>query len=389
MTADNSSETAQEGDSLPSSATPAQKNKPALIKKLPRVSLKDIAQDLGISPTAASFAINDKPGVSEETKKKVKEAASRLGWSPIYAAQALSSSKTMTIGFAPSQVRTNFQNESFMLHFMAGIHDSLSHYRYGLLFRPSSSMTEELNIYKDWARRRRVDGVILTDLRANDPRPQLLAELGVPAVLAGGPDPHDFVPSLSIDDSKTMEMILDHLVKMGHRRIAYLAGDAELDYSRIRAQVLRDYAQRHQLESVSIHYTNFDANVATTLTSSILSTAEPPTALIYENEIMAAWSLRALEKMRFTDSRAIFSQTGEERELPPWERLPAIVSFEDSFICTTTFPTLTAVHRDAMEYGQKVANLLLKVLKNEKVEGNRKILPPRLIVRESTSMVRP
>lgn len=68
-----------------------------------RVSLKDIADELGISQTAVSFAINDRPGVSAETKCKVKETAARMGWSPVYAAQALGSSKTMTVGFAPSR----------------------------------------------------------------------------------------------------------------------------------------------------------------------------------------------------------------------------------------------------------------------------------------------
>lgn len=352
--------------------------------KRTRVSLKDIAQDLGISPTAASFAINDKPGVSEETKKKVKDAASRLGWSPIYAAQALSSSKTMTIGFAPSRVRSNFQNESFMLHFMAGIHDSLSRHRYGLFFRPSASMDEELQLYKDWAGRKRVDGVILTDLRAHDPRPKLLADLGVPAVLAGGPAPDDVLPSLSIDDSETMEIILDHLVHVGHKRIAYIAGNSELDYSHIRARALEKYATAHHLDSIGVHYTNFDTSVTTTLTSSLLAGVEAPTALIYENEIMAASSLRALEKLRFIGSVPQNSQ-GEGISNNPWGYLPAIVSFEDSFICKVTFPTLTAVHRDAMEYGKKVANLLLKVLRGERVAGNRSILPPRLVVRESTS----
>lgn len=71
-----------------------------------RVSLKDIADELGISQTAVSFAINDRPGVSAETKRRVKEAAAKLGWTPVYAAQALGSSKTMTIGFAPRTPRT-------------------------------------------------------------------------------------------------------------------------------------------------------------------------------------------------------------------------------------------------------------------------------------------
>ena len=81
-----------------------------------RVSLKDIADELGISQTAVSFAINDRPGVSAETKRRVKEAAAKMGWRPIYAAQALGSSKTMTVGFAPSRSVQGLKEETFMSH---------------------------------------------------------------------------------------------------------------------------------------------------------------------------------------------------------------------------------------------------------------------------------
>lgn len=110
------------------------------VAKPHRVGLKDIADELGISQTAVSFAINDRPGVSEETKRRVKEAASKLGWSPVYAAQALGSSKTMTVGFAPARSSNGLRDEGFMLHFMTGLHESLSLKGYGLLYQPCSSV---------------------------------------------------------------------------------------------------------------------------------------------------------------------------------------------------------------------------------------------------------
>ena len=68
-----------------------------------------------------------------------------MGWSPVYAAQALGSSKTMTVGFAPSRAEDGIQNDSFMMQFMAGIHQSLSRHGYGLLFRPCTSDKEAIN----------------------------------------------------------------------------------------------------------------------------------------------------------------------------------------------------------------------------------------------------
>lgn len=342
-----------------------------------RVSLKDIAKELGISQTAVSFAINDKPGVSRRTKRRVKDAAARLGWSPVYAAQALGSSRTMTIGFAPARSIDAFQTETFMLHFMAGIHASLSDHGYGLLFRPCRSLEEELTTYEDWARRKRVDGVILVDSLIDDPRPGRLKALGMPAVLAGGPDTHHELPSLSIDDSKTMTTILKHLRAQGHRRIAYLSGDPKLDYSRARASAFHHFAQGNGLDSAIVKFTDFDPDEAVNQTLSLFSGTHPYTAFIYENEILAAASLRSLN-MRRSDDAAV--------DLPArTDALPGIVSFEDSFICQSTSPSITAVHRDAGLYGTKVANLLLKVFDGGAVSSNRRILTPKLVIRESTA----
>ncbi|KFI49481.1 LacI family DNA-binding transcriptional regulator [Bifidobacterium biavatii] len=352
---------------------------PGTAAKPRRVGLKDIADELGISQTAVSFAINDRPGVSEETKRKVKQAAAKLGWSPVYAAQALGSSKTMTVGFAPTRSTDGLQDETFMLHFMSGLHESFSRKGYGLLYRPCSSQREELSVYKDWARRKRVDGVVLVDLRADDPRPALLADLGVPAVLAGGPDPSGLMPSLSIDDSGTMETVLKHLLDQGHRRIAYLSGDPTLDYSKDREASFRAFAKKKRLESIHVAFTDFDTAKAADLTLQMLRLPVPPTAFIYESETLAAASLHAVTERLVDEDLAGLSG---ERRYPGG--LPAIVSFEDSFVCEAAYPSITSVHRDAGEYGAKVARLLLKVLAGEQVSGNRKILTPTLVVRDST-----
>ena len=345
-----------------------------------RVGLKDIADELGISQTAVSFAINDRPGVSEETKRRVKEAAAKLGWVPVYAAQALGSSKTMTVGFAPARSADGIRDESFMLHFMSGLHSSLSRKRYGLLYQPCTSLKEETSVYKDWARRKRVDGVVLVDLREDDPRPELLRRIGIPAVLAGGPDPTGALPSLSIDDSGTMEMVLKHLLECGHRRIAYLSGNAALGYSRERVASFRRFAASRRLSSSQVAFTEFDPQTAARLTLEMAGADEPPTAFIYESETLALASMRAVGEWLARDVDA----DGGLLRYP--YNLPAVVSFEDSFLCEMSYPSITSVHRDASEYGAKVAKLLLKVLAGERVAGDRKILTPGLAVRDSTVM---
>lgn len=201
------------------------------------------------------------------------------------------------------------------------------------------------------------------------------------AVLAGGPDPNNYVPSLSIDDSRTMGTVLEHLSSLGHRRIAYLSGDSNLDYSQGRVSAFRSFAKRRKLESINIEFTNFDAEQAAMLTLEMLRSPKPPTAFIYETEILAAASLHAMAEAYATGQL----KTGEGQSAGYPNGLPAIVSFEDSFICEAAYPSITSAHRDASEYGAKVAKLLLKVLAGEQVSGNRRILTPKLVVRDSTA----
>ena len=104
-------------------------------------------------------------------------------------------------------------------------------------------------------------------------------------------------PSLSIDDSRTMGTVLEHLSSLGHRRIAYLSGDSNLDYSQGRVSAFRSFAKRRKLESINIEFTNFDAEQAAMLTLEMLRSPKPPTAFIYETEILAAASLHAMAEV--------------------------------------------------------------------------------------------
>jgi DNA-binding LacI/PurR family transcriptional regulator len=208
-------------------------------------------------------------------------------------------------------------------------------------------------------------------------------ELGIPAVLAGGPDSEGLVPSLSIDDSETMDKILRHLIEVGCNRIVYFSGDRDLEYSKMRVAAFNDLSTRYALEFSAVSYTNFDSEVAATQTCSMMSSEFAPDAFIYENETMAAASLRALERLSFSSKIPAGLCKGKGEEFP--NNLPAIVSFEDNFICTATYPSITAVRRDPGEYGQCVAGLLIKRLGGEFDFVNQGIFEPQLIVRESTA----
>lgn len=215
--------------------------------------MKDIARRAGVSESAVSFALNDRPGVSETTRRRVRRVADQLGWRASTAARALSGEGAATVGLVLARPASSLGIESFFLQLVSGIQEVLSERHLGLLFRVVADAEEECAVYRRWWAEQRVDGVIVVDPRIGDPRPALLDALGLPAVVVGGRDvdrePHEPVPypvisTVRVDDAAAMGAIVDHLAGLGHHRVVHVAGLAGLAHTTRRIGSLRAGAAR-------------------------------------------------------------------------------------------------------------------------------------------------
>lgn len=330
-----------------------------------RPTLKDLAARLGISETAASFALNGRPGVSEQTRKRVLALAEELQWSPNHAARTLSGIASMTVGFVLTRDVQEFGMESFYLRLLAGTQSVLSDHGYGLLFQMTHSVDEELVVVRRWSEERRVEGVIISDLRRGDPRPAYLRDLGLPAVLAGGPDPKRLLPCVTVDDGAAIRLLVDHLRKTGHRRLAYVSGPVELLHVNRRIAAFRR-AAAGILAAAGVVGTDYGDEQGMAAARRLLDVADRPDAVVFDNEVLAVAGLRALRGAGLSVPADI-----------------SVASCEDSAVCTALQPSLTAVHRDPTVFGEAVAQKLLRLVHGEPdpvVEEQQ----PRLVVREST-----
>src|SRR5699024_1994565 len=181
------------------------------MKPKKRPTLRDIAHRVGVSETAASFALNGKPGISEDVRRRIIEAAEDMSYRPSYAARLLSGASSQSVGLVLPSTATSVDSELFFMRLMMGMQTVLTRARFGLLTQTADNVDEELAVYEQWNADRRVDGVVLINLRADDPRPDGIGSMGLPAVLAGGPDPDDRIPSVSIDDEAAMQIVLEHV----------------------------------------------------------------------------------------------------------------------------------------------------------------------------------
>uniref|UniRef100_A0AAU2JX39 LacI family transcriptional regulator n=1 Tax=Streptomyces sp. NBC_00049 TaxID=2903617 RepID=A0AAU2JX39_9ACTN len=344
-----------------------------------RPTIKDIARQAGVSESAVSFALNDRPGVSQDTRARIRRVAEELGWQPNSAARALSGERAGAVGLVLARPAHTLGVESFFLQLVSGIQEALSAARTALLFQVVEDIDAECALYRRWWAERRVDGVLVVDPRTSDPRPELLGQLALPAVTvgaaggaatgAGGTDPAATLSSVRADDAGAMTQVLEHLHGLGHRRIVHIAGLPDLAHTARRMESLRIEAARRglgpdQVRSVVTDYSDAEGAAAT---RRVLAEPHPPTALVYDNDVMAVAG----------------SAVAAELGIPVPGRL-SIVAWDDSALCRVTHPRLTALVRDTAGFGRLAAEELLALLAGSPPRV-RESEQPRLEPRESTA----
>ncbi|OEV04115.1 LacI family DNA-binding transcriptional regulator [Streptomyces oceani] len=342
-----------------------------------RPTIKDIAQRAGVSESAVSFALNGRPGVSEGTRNRVRRVAAQLGWQPSTAARALSGEGSATIGLVLARPASTLGVESFFLQLVSGVQEVLAARRLGLLFQVVPDLEAECEIYRRWWAERRVDGLLVVDPRTDDPRPALLTELGLPAVVIGAMNTHpggeenttseSHLANLWADDAGAMASVVDHLHDLGHRRIVHVAGLPELVHTQRRVNSLRAEAERRGLPEVRSVSTDYSDSEGAAATRRLLTGEHPPTAIVYDNDVLAVAGL------------AVATERGY--------RVPddlSVIAWDDSVLCRSTHPPLTALSRDTTAFGQHAAEQLLAMLDGEAGTRVQDTLP-HLLARGSTA----
>ncbi|WP_214413992.1 LacI family DNA-binding transcriptional regulator [Sphaerisporangium fuscum] len=333
-----------------------------------RPTIADIARRVGVSKGAVSFALNGRPGVSEATRARILRVAEEMNWRPHTAARALGGARAGAVGLVIARPARTLGVEPFFAQLLSGLQAGLSAQSVALELLVVEDTEAEIEVYRRWASEHRVDGFVLVDLKVRDPRVDVIEELAVPSVVLGGPGGHGSLSSVWADDREAMLSIADYLAALGHRRVAHVAGLPAFRHTQRRMRALRDSARRLGLAEVVSLPTDFtDAEGAAT-TRMLLSRPERPTAIVYDNDLMAVAGLGV---------------AGEMGVAVPGEL--SIVAFDDSVLTRIVHPALTSLSRDTFALGGEVAEEILAIIADPARRGDRKTQTPRLIVRESTA----
>src|SRR3954447_8598266 len=200
-----------------------------------RPTIADVARRAGVSAAAVSFAVNDRPGVSPETRERILAAARELGWRPSASARALTEARTRAIGLVLVRDAEQLELDAFFVRFLSGIERALTAADYALLLQlVPGDAAAALPAYERLAAAGRVDGFLLTDVEVDDPRFALLEPAGVPVVLAGHPVGRCPFPWVETRHGGGRPPPVEHLAGLGHERIGFFGGRANFEHVQVR-----------------------------------------------------------------------------------------------------------------------------------------------------------
>ena len=327
-------------------------------------TIREVAERAGVSYATVSHVINNTRVVSPETRQRVLAAMAELNYRPNALARSLRQGKTNTLGLVlPDSANPFFAEIS------RSIEDKAFNKGYSVFLCNTELDTERELFYVDVLSKKQVDGIIFVAAGDQTDSLDFLVREGMPVVMIDRNVPNVQVDAVLPDHRLGGFLATQHLLKLGHTRIACIAGPSSITPS---AERITGY--RNALEQANIPYDeklvirgDYHAQSGMDITSSILMMDPRPTAIFALNDLMALGALRAA-------AEAVCSVP---KDL-------AVVGYDNLELSQYTNPPLTTIAQSKKEIGVQAVNLLVERIAQKNRPPSRVVLPPELIVRRST-----
>jgi len=331
-----------------------------------RPKIKDVAKLAGVSPALVSLALNEKPYVSKQAKERIYKAVRELGYRPNIVARSLKKKKTGILGLVLSDIANPFYPE-----IARGVEERAREYGFNLILCNTDADPFQEKKAIDILLSRQIDGLIITSARSNANLNEYLRE-NCPIVLVNRdpfPGMFDFV---GIDNISSAMKAVNHLIKLGHKRIAFIEGEPASPASFGRYEGYKKAMEEAGLpireNYVRIGYLRYEGGYRGML--SFLNLSHPPTAIFCANDMMALGAIDAC--------------VDNEVKVP--EDI-AIVGFDDMWVASLKAVQLTTVHQPRYQMGVRAVDLMIEKIEGKRDKIKRVILPTKLIIRRTCGKI--
>lgn len=224
---------------------------------------------------------------------------------------------------------------------LTGMEEALDQHGATVILRQFSSYQDELDSYPRWAESGDVDAVVVVDSQDDDSRARLCLELGLPVVVLGGPTTPG-VSLVDVDNSGAMEMAVDFLAGLGHKSLGRVSGPGHLHHTRARSLAFDRALARRAINGFSVEG-DYSAPSGAAQTHQLLTAPNRPTAIVYDNSIMAVAGMSAAQTLGMNVPGDV-----------------SLLAWDDGPHCRLSHPPFSVVSLDVHELGRIVAEVLMK-----------------------------
>lgn len=327
-----------------------------------RLNIKDLARMAGVAPSTVSRALNDIPGVSSETRARIKRLVEETGFALSVKAQSFFVGNAGAIGLLIPRPNEYVFSNPFYLDILRGAVDASSQAEMNLLLVTTDK--DYVHLYRE----QRVDGLILMSTRRDDLRLLELINNGYPFVLIGRFQEGIPLNQVEVDDVAAAREAMEYLTSLGHRDIAFLGGPIAVASGRDRLEGYRQALGRRGIpfdeELVAFHDPPLPA-AGTAMVGEILAKRPNTTAFFAFNDLVA---IGAMDELR-------------SRGYKPGVDI-SVLGFDDILAARFSNPPLTTVQQLGYEKGSLAVKQLLQVLAGDH-EKRSTVVPTKLVIRES------
>jgi len=341
------------------------------------LTLEHIGRLANVSRSTVSRVVNDEPNVRPELRERIWQVIRETGYQPHAAARSLVTRRTRIVGVIIPEALTKLFTDPFFPRLLYGITETCNARHYYLNLALCNGPAGQEEMYRRVLGSGNLDGVIVASAQLSDPIfPKLLGN-GVPFVLAGR-HPDERVNYVDVDNVGGARMAVEHLLRLGHTRIATITGPLTMTSGEDRLTGYRQAleAQRMGIDEQLVVEGDYTEGGGALAMRRLL--AASPTAVFAASDVMAIGALKVLREVG--------------RRVP---QDVALVGFDDVTIATAVEPPLTTVRQPIGQLGSMAADLLLDLLEKPQgppgqapsVQAARIVLPTRLVVRDSCGVL--
>lgn len=334
------------------------------------VTIKDVALKAGVSPSTVSRTCNNHPSISDETKERVRRAMAELGYEPNFSSSATASATNIkTIGIVlPPSAKEAYEN-SFYLEAIRGISSFCNQKQYANTIITGNTDEELLAVIQSMYKSGQADGFILLYSRMDDPITNYLYNEGLLYVLIGKAIQYtNQTIYVDNDNLHAGQEATEYLIQKGHRKIAYIGQDFNLNFS-------SDRKSGYQLALVDNNIPlNSDycveipqhAKHPADLMRKLLDREDRPTAIVVCDDILAFTLKHVCMELNLSIPQDL-----------------SIVSFNNSIIARLASPMLTSIDINSFQLGIEAASQAINHIENPNLMATKIIVPHHLVERSS------